>query len=270
MKDVKLQLVIGFLILGAALLGVSYYFSKKKSNGLSGLEIRLAQVNRETGKVYIFKGGSATRESIDRKTALYSLDSVETSEDGSSMVTTEGGDRVLILGNSLVTIEKADQEESFSTVLILKRGELRIESVSKEGDLAIAKNGERILANDYNGSQLAKAMTQLTAPIDTFSNPLSEENLGLTENEITSIMNSQRNSFFKCYTQLLQKEPTAHGDVSLSFTIENSGKLSVAEVTASSIPNKDFKNCLLEVLNRLEFKPFKGTPISTLFPLKFE
>jgi hypothetical protein len=86
----------------------------------------------------------------------------------------------------------------------------------------------------------------------------------------SSILNNHRNYFFKCYTQLLQKQTEAKGEVFLNFTIENSGKISSCEVNSQQMKDESFHRCLKEVMMRIEFMPFKGPAISTLFPLKFE
>lgn len=264
----KNQLVFGFLLLGLILVGISTYYSFFAPQE-QVQEIRLGRIERETGKAYVLRNGYTQKENVDRKVNLFNLDSVETMETGEAILAFESAYRVRLSNNTLVTLEKIDDRESFHVLLIVKRGDVRVENFGREGELFIAKNGERISATDYNSSALARAPVEPPQPNEAFSNPAPKDQ-SLAEAEIATTMNNHRSSFFKCYTQLLQREPSAKGNVSLSFTIENSGKLSVAEVTASQLTNEDFKKCLLEVLRRIEFRSFKGPSISTLFPLKFE
>ena len=268
MPENKNQLVLGFLLLGLVLVGLSTYFSFFAPKN-TPTELLLARVERESGKAYVFRSGFSQRENVDRRTNLYNLDSVETMETGEAILAFESAHKVRLSPNTLVTLERVDDQQDFHVTLIIKRGDVHVDQVGREGDLFIAKNGERISATDYNNSTLSQVAVQPPQPNEAFSNPIPETQ-GLTEEEINTVMNNHRGSFFKCYTQLLQKEPTAKGNVSLSFTIENNGKLSVAEVTASQLQNDEFKKCLLEVRRRIEFRSFKGSPISTLFPLKFE
>jgi hypothetical protein len=116
---------------------------------------------------------------------------------------------------------------------------------------------------------LARAQVTEAEPSPGWTSPVPE-GTGLTEKEIQETMNSHRTSFLKCYSGLLQKDAQAKGEATLTFTVENSGKLSAVEVTSSNLQQDDFKKCLIEVMNRVEFRPFDGSPISTLFPLKFE
>lgn len=268
MPENKNQLVFGFLFLGLLLVGLSTYFSFF-SNRKPERDIRLAQIERETGKVFALRSGYTQKENVTQRTPLYNLDSVETMETGEAIVAFESAFRVRLFNNTLVTLERSDDPQEIRVILIVKRGEVRVETVGRDQELFIAKNGERISASVYNNSQLARVPVQPPQPNEAFSNPIPS-NQGLSEEEINTVMSNHRSSFFKCYTQLLQKEPSAKGNVSLSFTIENNGKLSVAEVTASQMQNEEFKKCLLEVLRRIEFRSFQGPSISTLFPLKFE
>jgi hypothetical protein len=268
MPEHKNHLVLGFLTLGLIFVGLSIYFSFF-TEVEKPREIRLARVERENGKASVLRSGYTLKENVDRRLNLYNLDSVETLETGEAILALESAYRVRLFNNTFVTLERVDDSDGFHVVLILKRGEIRIENFGREGELFIAKNGDRVSASDYNSSPLAQAPVEPPSPNEAFSNPLPE-NQSLSEDEISTVMNNHRTGFFKCYTQLLQKEPSAKGQVTLSFTIENNGKLSVAEVTASQLPNEDFKKCLLEVLRRIDFRAFQGPAISTLFPLKFE
>jgi hypothetical protein len=268
MPENKNQLVYGLLLLGLILVGISTYYSFFTPKPTIK-EIRLGRAEHQTGQTFVLRSGYTQKEAVLRKADLYNLDSVETMETGESIIGFESAFRVRLFNNTLVTLEKIEDQQDFHIVLIIKRGEVKVENFGRDGELFIAKNGERISASDYNGSSLSQMAVEPIQPTADFSTA-APANQGLAEEEINTVMTNHRTSFFKCYTQLLQKEPTAKGDVALSFTIENNGKLSVAEVTASQLNNEEFKKCLLEVLKRVEFRAFQGPPISTLFPLKFE
>ncbi len=269
-KEDKSKLVAGFLIVGLLLIGFSIYFTFYTKEAAS-LESQLAKVELVTGKVIAFHNGYTSKEIIEKKGSLYNLDSVETQDTGEAEITFESTFKVRMLNNTLVTVEKIATDKGYQAVLILKRGEISVVNIGRDGELFIAKNGERISAIDYNNSQLAKSpiSEEVSSPSE-----VSPSTQGLTEEEISSVMSNHRSSFFKCYTQLLQKDPAVKGDISLAYTIENNGKLSVAEISSYKMgiqpENDDFKKCLLEVLKRIEFRAFQGPPISTLFPLKFE
>lgn len=268
MPDQKNQLVAGFILIGIALIGLSVYFSTRSKTVIPS-EVRLAKVEKESGKVSILRNGYTQRENVEIRAYANNLDSIETSDLGEALLQFDSSYKIRVLDNSLVTLEKVDDPEDFHIVLIIKRGDIKVEGFGREEALFVAKNGERVSATDYNGSSLNQMPTVAPTPVESFATTDSAAK-GLSEEEITSVMNSNKTAFFKCYTQLLQKDPGAKGQVTLSFSIENNGKLSSSEVASSTIGDLDFKNCLISILQRVEFKTFSGPAISTLFPLKFE
>lgn len=252
-----------FLLLGLCLVGLSAYFGffRKPSTTPNP---KIGTVYLEMGKATIYRGGTTKKENLTKRALIHNLDSIETQDTSEASIDFESAFRVRILAGSLVTFEKVSDE---NVVLIIKRGDVRVDNVGRENVLFIAKNGERLSAQNYAGSPLAE--TPVDNPVTTTTINAEQD---LTNSEIEQVMTSNKNSFFKCYTQLLQKAPGSKGEVTLSFTIENSGKISVTEITAMSLNfgNDDFKKCLIEVLKRIEFKKFKGPQIAAFFPLKFE
>lgn len=268
MESRKNLLIWGFLAVGILLIGLSFYLSRTNSTPLSPT-LTLARAEPLTGEAAVFRNGMAVKEPLKRKISLGHFDSIETRDLGEVRLDFESAYRVRVKEHSLVTLERVEDQDGFHTVLILKRGQIQIENYGREGDLFIAKNGERISATDYQESPLSRAPVTEAEPSPGWTSPV-KEGTGLTEREIQETMNSHRTSFLKCYSGLLQKDAQAKGEATLTFTVENSGKLSAVEVTSSNLQQDDFKKCLIEVMNRVEFRPFEGSPISTLFPLKFE
>ena len=267
MTEKKTQLVIAFCAIGVLLLSAGLFLVNRGQTSTVG-EFRLARVERETGDVFTIRTGYSQREKVQTRAPLFNLDSVETSDTGDAVISFESAFRVRVMENSLVTLEKVDDHEGYHVVLIIKRGEIKVENFGRDGELLIAKNGERVNAADYNGSQLSLAPAVPPQSFDSFSEPAKEQ--GLSSDEVSATLAQSKTQFFKCYTQVLQKNPKAKGSVSMSFTIENSGRLSLAEITASEIQDENFKSCLKEVLKRIEFKPFSGAPIATIVPMQFE
>jgi hypothetical protein len=268
MDDSKSPLVWLFLILGLVLIGLGFFWDRSGTKTLSPA-LTVASIEKLGGDAFVYRNGSLNRMPFQRKQTLGHLDSVETGDLGEVLASFDSGARIRIKEHSLITFERAQDPEGFHVVALLKRGELSVESPGAEGQLFIGKNGDRIAASDYQSSPLAMApvLEAEPAPAPTTQIP---EDTGLQEKEIQEVMGSHRTSFLKCYTQLLQKDPSAKGQASLTFTIENNGTISATEVTSSSFQNEDFKKCLTEIMKKITFRAFKGPGISTLFPLNFE
>ncbi|MCE3010660.1 MAG: AgmX/PglI C-terminal domain-containing protein [Proteobacteria bacterium] len=268
-KENKVQLIVGFTLVGIVFLGLAYLSQFWNESNVEP-EIRVAQATRDTGDSWLLRAGFLKKEKIEKRSPVFHLDSIETKEAAQVQLAFESAFRVTVLENSLVTLEKTEGPITDVIVIIIKRGDVKVDNFGREGELMIAKNGERLLASDYNGSPLRLAPTEEEAlsTADAFSEALTTATL--SEQDIVTTLNGQKNAFFKCFASLLQKDPQAQGDLALNFTIEPTGKISSSEVVNSPIKDEDFNKCLLEVLSRIEFKSFEGAPISTLYPIQFK
>lgn len=228
----------------------------------------LARLELNLGKVFVLRKNLTQKEILTRRSTLFALDSVETGPDGDATMEFDSAYRIRVQENSMITLDA----ENDRIVLIIKRGDVQVENYGREGSVFVSRDGVRWNATDYEMNYKKQAPpTSLPelAPTDTTiaDTPKVE---GLTADHIQDTLKTYRPSFFKCYTQLLQKTPGVVGQASLSFTIERTGRVNQAEVASSSINDADFKKCLLEAIRRVEFKSFSGNPISTVFPLRFE
>lgn len=261
-------LIPSLIVTGLLFLGLSLFVSTRTDKSLFGQK-PLARLEQGMGQVYVLRKNMTVKEKLARKSFLYSLDSVETSGDGDAMMEFDSAYRIRILENSLITLEKDKDKIN----IVIKRGDVQVENYGQEGTVFVSREGVRWTATDYE--MVYKKQNQDQSLPDTAAPeaalPDSRPSVsGLSPEYIQDILKSQRNSFFKCYTQLLQKTPGITGQASLSFTIERSGKIIQAEVASTNIADASFKKCLIEALERIEFKSFNGDPISTVFPLKFE
>jgi hypothetical protein len=267
LKLSRQQLILGIIALGIFFLSLSYFISRDEEKGPSGT--RIATVIHETGKVEVIRAGFSQRSKVETRADLSTFDSVETFEIGEANLIFENGYHLRVFENSLLTLERVNDPENYHVLLVIKRGDVRVDQLGREGELFISKNGQRILAAKYNDSELKRHPPQSkTEETDSTSHAPS-----LTEEEIANTMNNNKNRFFRCYSRLVQNNPQVKGDVSLAFTIENSGHPNLLEINIHLTPkvsDEDFKKCLKDVITRIEFKPFTGPTVSTVFPLKFD
>lgn len=262
----KRVLVATLLGAGLILISLSVYFSIFSKRQLTN-SIVLARVERELGKSYIYSSGFSKRELINETKDLINLDSVETLETGEVRILFENGYVLNLESNTLVSVEK--NSDSNETVVILSRGELRIEKIGRDPQFFISRNGQKILAKDYSLQKLEDLQTNSIKPAE-IQHPETGNKTQLAEEEIHTLLNGQRSSFFKCYAQLLQTTPDAKGMLTLNFVIEPSGHIQQPAVDSKDLTDKNFQKCLIETLKRLEFRSFAGPSVSTLFPMKFE
>ncbi|WP_374029844.1 AgmX/PglI C-terminal domain-containing protein [Bdellovibrio bacteriovorus] len=229
----------------------------------------LARLELNLGKVFVLRKNMTQKETLTRRATLFALDSVETSVDGDATMEFDSAYRIRVQENSLITLD----EENDRIVIIIKRGDVQVENFGREGSVYVSRDGIRWSATDYEMNYKKQAPPETLpelAPAEGTSTPAVTMAEGLTSEFIQDTLKTHRGSFFKCYTQLLQKTPGIVGQASISFTIERTGKVAQAEIASSSINDASFRKCLIEAIRRVEFKSFSGDPISTVFPLRFE
>jgi hypothetical protein len=73
----------------------------------------------------------------------------------------------------------------------------------------------------------------------------------------------------RCYTALLQREPTAWGEVVVRITVGAAGEVRSAESHLATLPDEDTVRCVLAVARTLQFPtpPREGTTL--LYPWVF-
>lgn len=261
-------LISSLIVVGIFSVALSLFIATQTEKQKPGAR-PLARLELNLGKVFVLRKNLTQKETLTRRATLFALDSVETSVDGDATMEFDSAYRIRIQENSLVTLD----EENDRIVLIIKRGDLQVENFGREGSVFISRDGVRWSATDYEMNYKKQAPAETLpdlAPTDVATPPQANLSEGLTSEFIQDTLKTHRGSFFKCYTQLLQKTPGVVGQASISFTIERTGKVTQAEIASSSINDATFKKCLIDATKRVEFKSFGGDPISTVFPLRFE
>ena len=259
--------IIPTLLVGGLFIVALSLFIASQSENSGPAKRSIARLELNLGQVSVLRKNLTQKEIVSRRATVFSGDSVESGPDGDATLEFDSAYRIRVMENTLLTVE----QEGDRGVIIIKKGDVQIENHGREGSVLISRDGVRGTATEYEINQKKQSPSQVLPDAPLVDTP-SEKNagVGLTAAQIQDTLTGQRSSFFKCYTQLLQKTPGVVGQASLSFTIQNSGKVSQAEVNSSTISDDGFKGCLLEAIRRVEFKSYNGEPISTVFPIRFE
>lgn len=256
--------VIGLLVFGLSTMAISFWVQNRSKQNRDAL-IRIGQVERSFGEVFTFRPGTELKRKVSKIEFISPLDSVETSDQSEARIALDNNGILRLLPESLVTFERLENKDGYRDVVVVQRGEIQVEDPGRDGELFVSKNGQQVAAKQYHHLAISKEPVAAAQ-----SQARTDSKVGLSEDEINSLVGAQRGNFMKCYTSLLQKDPEAKGELSLNFTIENSGKVGLIEVNSSRLQNDDFRKCLSSVLSRVQFRSFSGSAISTFFPLKFE
>lgn len=259
--------ILGLLVFGLIALGLSFWVQSRQQKSLIN-QFQMAQVEHITGTVWILSSGFEKKRKVDRTSPLNPGESIETEDTGEARLLFDNGASLRLFPDSLALVDRNEISDAVQDTLVIQRGEIRVEEPGRTGEFYISKNGTRVPGADYHKLALAnEPVDKPVASADPYST-LAEG--GLSEEEIVGILRAQRSNFMKCYTALLQKQPDAKGDMSLNFTIENTGKVGLIEINSIALKDEELEKCIGSVLSRVQFRAFAGTPISTFFPLTLE
>jgi TonB family protein len=89
----------------------------------------------------------------------------------------------------------------------------------------------------------------------------------LDKDIIRRIVRAHINEVRYCYNKLLVKEPTAEGKVTVSFTIDATGKVSASSVADNTTGNDDVAECIAKAVKRWTFpRPTGGGVVTVSYP----
>lgn len=231
----------------------------------------LARISPVSGSAELRRGHRTTV--ITRAIAGHRMDTVSTSDDGEALIAFENGEEIRLLASSRLTIDK----EAGRPLIILKAGDFLPEKILESDATArVLRDGvRRRLAEDQTVRRPVAAAPEspptttprkATRPAPQAATKVER----LTAEYIQDVLKSNRGLFFKCYTQLLQRQPGTHGDATLTLSIDATGRIRTADVASTQIPDPEFRGCLTTAAKRVEFKAFAGEPVQAMFPLRFE
>ncbi len=253
-------LVPGLIAVGIALIFFSIFAPQNKFH-IGSSKKKLAVITERTGSVKVQNNLMSIAEEADLNYTLDSRDLLRTDAESEALVEFNNGGQFRVTEKSEVLVDKL---ENGTPLLVIRSGEIFVEKFGKAPSFWIRKDGQIYTAVDYSLID-KKNSSRLREPL-----PETQNKEQITQLEIETILNAKKNDFFKCFGQLIQKNPLASGQVLISFTIEKMGSTSKVEISKSDILDNSFKSCLIEVVARTHFRAFSGAPIATVFPLKFE
>jgi hypothetical protein len=91
---------------------------------------------------------------------------------------------------------------------------------------------------------------------------------GLNPDQIQRVVMAHRGALRACYEMEVQKDPTLHGGVTVSWTIDPSGAVTSAAQTGSTIHNARVEGCVLRQVRTWHFPSSDGVSQAT-FPFSF-
>lgn len=244
----------------------------------------LGRVNLFSGTLTIYSSGQT--RTVERSAPLTIDSKISTGDESEAALNFQNKAEVLLESNTIVFIDKNHQG---NLQITLQAGNIKIVNEGPSGELWVISQGKVQAAKDYRPTieelvlDLSSGDVSLPTVVedkketkDSKDEKKDSKETAKTQGDkldnttIRSVLSRNRNLFYRCYTQLLQKTKTSGIKAELSFNIQNTGETDSQKVTFSSSQDEAFRRCLVEALQRIRFPPFQGEPISTLFPIRFE
>lgn len=92
----------------------------------------------------------------------------------------------------------------------------------------------------------------------------------LSNEYIDETITSRGKQFQKCWLLRLKDNPDLKGRITLQFEISKRGRAQGVRATESTVDDEALVRCVITVVERITFRPFKGSEISVSYPLTFE
>ncbi|MFN3455441.1 MAG: AgmX/PglI C-terminal domain-containing protein [Pseudobdellovibrio sp.] len=262
----KNRVVIGLIVTGLILILASVLMPTRSFNFFSSNNIAtINEISSELSQGVVTHGLDQYDDIPAKKgMKLRHLDLIKTSSLSEASITlNQTGGEFRIQENSEVLLE---QIEDGTVLITVRSGDIIIEKFGKSPSFWVRKDGRQLTATDYALSN----ETNLETLRKSGQKVIKEQEGSLQQAKIEEILTSKKSDFFRCYGQLIQKTEQAHGQVLVSFEINNSGKVTKVDINRSDITDNAFKACVSEVVARTIFPKFNGPSITTVFPLKFD
>lgn len=256
----KKWLVPALILVGLSLITISIWTPKNKTDR-DGIADQIASVVEKSGESRVSNHEMPEPVSLQVNSSLKAKDIIQTSDEADLSIQWKNEGQFRVMEKSEVLLDQLDNGQF---LVVIRSGDLYVEKFGSSPSFWIRKEGQLLSAADFALSDKSK-MAKLKDPI-----PTKQNDRQLSQVEIENTLNAKKTDFFKCYGQALQRNAQAQGSVLISFTILNQGQASKVEISRSEISDATFKACLSEVVARTQFKNFVGSPITTVFPLKFE
>jgi len=131
--------------------------------------------------------------------------------------------------------------------------------------LADTKNneaGQGDFANDNSaagGDDTAAPALAAGVDPDTLSNEYIDETILEHQGQLQ-----------KCWLTRLKDSPALKGEIVVQFEISRRGKVKEIRVADATLQDDVLQKCVMSVIERIQFRPFKGSEISLSYPINFE
>lgn len=229
---------------------------------------------------------------------LHDGERVEVDKDGRALVILNSQDEFELGSLSAVNLQLWNPHDPSAAVYLnWMAGPIEHRKAGVKGKAYVVKDG-RLYLPGQKPTQKALALTVLrSAPLDMglaesqsgsaaneFEDSTEKESDGeekpseafgaepetLSNEYIDEMIATRQNQFQKCWLTRLKDEPDLKGKIVLQFEISRRGKVREIQISEATLNDETLKKCVIQVVERITFRTFKGPEISLTYPINFE
>jgi TonB family protein len=249
----------------------------------------IGRIARVEGSVRRIHG--ATIETISSPVELRDGDRVQTSANSKAEIVLNSQDEMELGPSSAVEFQLWNPKDSGSPIYMNSMlGTLTAQKPGVRGKAYLVKEG-RLYLPGQKPLEKAMALTVLrNAPLDlhlaqserpsdfevdteeqaTPPAGLLAEPETLSNEYIDETILGHQSLLQKCWLTRLKDAPTLKGQIVVQFEISRRGKVKEMRVADSSLNDEVLQKCVMSVIERIAFRPYKGSEISLSYPINFE
>jgi len=286
-----LPVFIVALVLGGILIAksipIAHWWANQKVDA-PGKQMELGKISSFDGRVLIRNFKQTEFNELSSPTSVLHLDTLQIQSRSRMELEFPSNFKVAISGPALLVLEAWQSTSPQSPVLLhVLSGELEILTEGTKGQLYVMKDNQMLdpVAAAKTGTRglilsslnLVDSNSEPTAPEappqpkanEVHPDSVSVENT-LSNEYIDANIAERQEDFQRCQTHAVRENAESRGQILIGITIAPTGKMDEVRILSSDINNETFKNCVVEVFQRIHFKAFSGPVIVRSYPLKFE
>ena len=284
--------VLGLMIIVMAE-PVSNYIAASRT-GREGFVV--GRITQASGNVKRIHGaltetiGLPIHESVE----IHDGDRIQTSSGAKCSVNLNSQDEIEIMPESAVEFQLWNSKDSGSPIYINSvAGSLASHRPGVKGKAYVVREG-RLYLPGQTPLKKALALTVLkNAPLDlqlsetthtggpdfeadsSPEEPTAPSSDGvdpetLSNEYIDETILAHQGQLQKCWLTRLKDSPALKGQIVVQFEISKRGKIKEMRIADSSLGDDVLQKCVMSVIERISFRPFKGSDISLSYPINFE
>lgn len=131
-------------------------------------------------------------------------------------------------------------------------------------DMQLADQGQEAPEFEPDGTAVEKEDTAAT------DSKFGNDPETLSNEYIDEMITSRQGLLQKCWLSRLKENPELKGEMVLQFEITRRGRVKDLKIADTNIGDETLKRCVMSVVERIPFRPFKGQEISLSYPITFE